>query len=469
MVKVRHSLQVVVKVAANMGSFLDQIAQIVGAENLILDEKQRISASKDCYHFSPVLVPQLDGKTADVIARPQNQTQLAQLIGCAAAHRVPITPRGAGTGNYGQGVPLAGGLMISTRNLNAIIAIDADSAQVEAGVILYDIERAAADVGAELRCFPSTVPTSHTGGFITGGSGGVGSIEWGMLREADNVRHARVLTIEETPRVLDLPREALNGVLHNCGLTCFVAEVTLGLAPKTAWQQYVIAFDDFYKALEAGRQIGNMDSLRKRLLTAFEWPVPSFFVPLAKKGAMPDGASVLFLYTDEEPDYVAELAASLGGRVTFHEPPGNPMKRGTQIYDYTWNHTTQWAMKADPAYTYLQDRFASPERAAEQIRARKEAFPEVLEHVEFIKDGGQLAAGGLSIVRFESKLRLWALIDWCEANDIRVANPHTHFLDEDTRWYGEEHLQRRAEWDPYSLLNPGHLLTLKGAGAFAAS
>ncbi len=130
MVQVRHSLQVVVKVAANMGSFVDQVAQIVGAENLILDEKQRISASKDCYHFSPVLVPQLDGKTADVIARPQNQTQLAQLIGCAAAHRVPITPRGAGTGNYGQGVPLAGGLMISTRNLNAIIAIDADSAQV---------------------------------------------------------------------------------------------------------------------------------------------------------------------------------------------------------------------------------------------------------------------------------------------------------------------------------------------------
>ena len=187
------------------------------------------------------------------------------------------------------------------------------------------------------------------------------------------------------------------------------------------------------------------------MLLNVEGGVKEVISALAKKGVMPEGASVLFLYTDESPEYVAELAASLDGRVTFHEPPGNSTKRGTQIYDYTWNHTTQWAMKADPAYTYLQDRFVSPERAAEQIRARKEAFPEVLEHVEFTKSDGQLAAGGLSLVRFESKERLWALIDWCETHDIRVANPHTHYLDEDTRWYGKEHLERRAEWDPYGL------------------
>ncbi len=125
-------------------------------------------------------------------------------------------------------------------------------------------------------------------------------------------------------------------------------------------------------------------------------------------------------------------------------------------------------MKADPELTYLQDRFASLERAPEQIRARKEFFPEVLEHVEFTKDGGTVVAGGLSIVRYQSKERLWALIDWCESNDIRVANPHTYYLDEDTRWYGEEHLRCKAEWDPHGLLNPGHLHALESTGARAA-
>ena len=100
----------------NKADFAGKVEKIVGAKNLILSEAQRRSSSKDCYHFSPVLVPQLEEKFADVIARPQTQDQLRDLIGCAAAHRIPITPRGAGTGNYGQGVPLRGGLMISTRD-----------------------------------------------------------------------------------------------------------------------------------------------------------------------------------------------------------------------------------------------------------------------------------------------------------------------------------------------------------------
>ena len=446
----------------SLSIFLGKVEQIVGPENLTIDEEQRRSKSKDCYHFSPVLIPQLDGCFADIIARPRNEDQLKNLIGCAAAHRVPITPRGGGTGNYGQGVPLQGGVMISTEHLDSIIELSSSEARVQAGVILQNIEKAAFDLNAELRCFPSTVPTSHTGGFITGGSGGVGSIKWGMLRESDNVRHARIITVEEEPRVIDLERSELGGVLHNCGLTCFVSEVTLSLSQRVPWQQYIVEFDDFYLALSAAEHLAHMDDIQKRLLTVFEWPIPSYFVPLVKKAAIPKGSSTIFLYTDRNPEAVAHMMAGLGGRISFHEPPKKDAKRGTQIYDYTWNHTTQWAMKADSQLTYLQDRFlAEPGLAAEQIKARKEKFPEVSEHVEYIKDAGTVVPGGLSIVRFQSKERLWELIEWCEANEIRVANPHTHYLDEDTRWYGDEHLARKREWDPFGLLNPGHLRVLE--------
>ncbi|MEM9624203.1 MAG: FAD-binding oxidoreductase [Pseudomonadota bacterium] len=437
-------------------SFLSDLSDIVGDDRLVLDTGQLKTASRDCFHFSPILIPQLSDKAADVIARPESQAQLMQLIGAAVKHRVPIIPRGAGTGNYGQGVPLHGGLMINTKDLNRIVHIDEDSARVEAGVVLQDIEKQAATLGAELRMFPSTMPTSSTGGFITGGSGGVGSIEWGMLREADNVRHARILTIEEQPRVMDLPRSELEGVLHNCGLTCFVAEVTLALAPKTAWRQYVIAFDDFFAALQAAQSVAQDISVRKRLVSVFEWPVPSFFVPLVKKGACPEGASALFLYTDLAEEPVRAMMAPFGGEITFHEPPGNGVKRGTQIYDYTWNHTTQWAMKADSNYTYLQDRFEL-ENLAEQIKARKAMFPEVLGHVEFIHADGEIVPGGLTVVDYQGEQRLRDLIEYCEAHNIRVSNPHTYFLDDDTRWYGDAFLRCKAEWDPLGLLNPGHL------------
>ena len=445
----------------NLQTFLTEIQTFFSEDKITLDEKGRLSGSKDCFHFSPILIPQLNDKAADVIVRPSNQEELARLIGCAAKHRIPIIPRGAGTGNYGQGVPIHGGLMVNTKDLNRIQAIDHDSATAEAGVILYEIEKAAADHNAELRCFPSTVPTSSTAGFITGGSGGVGSIKWGMLREADNIRSAKILTIEEEPKFVDVSGPELQGVIHNCGLTCFVTEVTLALAPKVQWQQYIISFDDFYQALDAGQQLAENQDLNKRLVTAFEWPMPSFFIPLAKKGASPEGKSAVFLYTDADRQEVEALAEKMSGTISFHEEPHSGKGRGTQIYDYTWNHTTQWAMKADPGFTYLQDRLVLS-RMHEQIKARKAAFPgELIEHVEFTIGGGEIFAGGLTVVKYRDEARLNEIIKWCEANDIAVSNPHTYYLDDDTRWYDDAFLAAKERWDPHHLLNPGHLHALE--------
>lgn len=447
--------------SSQLVAFLEEIQSFITEDRITLELKDRLSGSKDCFHFSPILIPQLEEKAADVIVKPADQEQLKSLIGCAAKYRIPITPRGAGTGNYGQGVPLFGGVLINTKDLNRIVSLSADEVTAEAGVILYEIEKAAADVGAELRCFPSTVPTSSTAGFITGGSGGVGSIKYGMLREADNVRGAKIMTIEESPRVIEVTGPEMAGVLHNCGLTCFVTEVTLALAPKTAWHQYVLSFDDFYDALMAAQRLAEDTSLNKRLVTAFEWPMPSFFIPLVKKGASPEGKSAVFLYTDIDLDAAEVLARDIGATISLHEPPNEGGRRGTQIYDYTWNHTTQWAMKADSEFTYLQDRLELS-RMREQIEARKAAFPgELIEHIEFTTSGGEIFAGGLTVVRFKGEARLNELIAWCEANGISVSNPHTYYLDDDTRWYGDEFLRAKERWDPYGLLNPGHLHALE--------
>lgn len=441
----------------NAAAIKDELERIVGADQLTAAPRQLASGSKDCFHFSPVLIPQLRDKRADLIVWPGTMEELRAVIGLAARHRVPITPRGAGTGNYGQGVPLHGGILVNTKRLNRIVSIDADTARVEPGAVLQDIERAAAACNAELRMFPSTVPTSSSAGFIAGGSGGVGSIAWGMLREGDNVPAVDIFTIEARPRRLRIEQPELEGVLHNCGLTAFLGEVTFALAPKTAWHQYAIAFEDFTAALRGARKVAEDDAVKKRLVTVFEWPIPGYFVPLARRGICPPGLHALFLYTDEPPQVVAKLAAALGGRVTFHDPPRQGAARGAQLYDYTWNHTTQWAMKADASLTYLQDRF-DIDRMEAQMQRRKAAFPgELIEHVEFIKVDGQIAAAGLSIVRLRSEKRLNELIAHCEADDIRVANPHTCYLDDDTRWYGDCFLQAKQRWDPSGLLNPGHL------------
>ncbi len=441
---------------------LARIAAIVGSDNIKTEPRTLRSGSRDCFHFSPVLIPQLDQCQADAIVYPATEAELVQVITEAVKAQVPIVPRGGGTGNYGQGVPMQGGLLINTRRMNRIFALTADIAHVAAGVSLWTIEREAAAVGGELRMFPSTIRTSSSAGFITGGSGGVGSIHWGMLRDNDNIRHVRIVTIEAEPQCIDLTTpDALRDVLHNCGLTAFVTEVTFALAPKTRWHQYIYAFDDFAEALAQGEQLARDDGVKKRLATVFEWPIPQYFTPLAGKGACPDGKSLLFLITDRDPAAMASLMAATGATNTFYLPPEDDGARGFQIYDFTWNHTTQWAMKYDSSLTYLQEMF-DREQLAAQLAARKERFgDQVSAHIEFVRaSDGAIRPAALSIVRYQGREQLWQLIDWCEAHGIRVANPHTHYLDDDIRWFNAGMLDAKRRWDPHQLLNPGHLRAL---------
>lgn len=447
-----------------MSPLIQQLSNIVGADNLTTEAAAVASGSKDSFHFSPILLEELDSKSAEVIARPGTQEELVELIKYAVANDIPITPRGAGTGNYGQGVPMQGGILVNTKRLNRIVDLTSEYARVECGTILWQIEKNAAEFDAELRIFPSTVPTSSAAGFVTGGSGGIGSITWGMLSDNENVRYIKAITCEEEPQVLELRSpEEIRDVMHNCGLTAFVTEVEFALAPKTQWHQYIFSFDDLYDALRAGEKLAHDESLKKRLLSVFEWPIPSYFLPLVKKGACPDGKAQLLLMCDLNPEALSSylknsgITEFAGFEQSYHAEPSTGSTRGLQIYDFTWNHTTMWAMKTDKSLTYLQDAF-DKDTYLEQIKKRKEKFGDlVLTHAEFLKSDGEIRPGGLSIVKFESKEKLYDIINFCEEIGVRVSNPHTHYLDADIRWYGDYIRSARAKWDPKGLLNPGHL------------
>jgi FAD/FMN-containing dehydrogenase len=442
--------------------FIQDLRDAVGPERVITEANPLQHGSRDFYWFSPVLKTELGDKVADVMVRPGTVEQLVQVVAVAVAARVPITPRGAGTGNYGQAIPLQGGLIISTKGLDRILELTPDYARVQAGVLLHTIETEARRVGGELRFFPSTIMTSTAGGFLTGGSAGVGSINWGNLWDPGNVLNATVVTVEDRPQVLTLSDpEALLAVIHNCGLTGIVADLTFALAPAQRWQQYVVAFDDFEAALRFGERLAREPAVPKRLITVLEWPVPAHFHQLIRAGACPEGKAVLFLHLALHPEAVQTLASNAGGRVTWHSPTASQHRGGIELTDYTWNHTTLWAIKADGKMTYLQDDF-DPKRVYEQLRLRKARYgDDIYEHIEFMQSGGTLRFQGLSLVRFRSREQLWELMNYCESIGIEIANPHTTYLDEDIRWSGQPILDAKARWDPYTLLNPGHLRALE--------
>lgn len=439
-------------------SVLDELNEILGAENVSTDPKYVDKNCRDCYWYSPVLKPELDDKVAEVIVRPETRDELVEVIRLAVAHKIPVTMRGAGTGNYGQGVPMAGGILISTKRMVQILSLTPEAARVEAGTVLINIEKEAQKVGAELRFFPSTVLTATAGGFLAGGSGGVGSITWGTVWDEGNILGVTVVTIEENPQVLTLSTpEEMKGVIHNCGLTCIIADLTFALAPAQPWEQYVVAFDTFEQAVRFGHSLAFDELATRRLITPLEWPIPSFFRQIVREGASPEGKAIVLLQVVMARSELESRVEPFGGAVTWYSPHEKYQKEGWQLVDFSWNHTTLWAMKHDENLTYLQDQY-DPERVYEQWGLLKERYgDDILGHMEFTKWGGRIVPGGLSIVRFHSKEKLWELIEFCESIGVVVANPHTHRLDEDWRWNGQPILDAKARWDPHTLLNPGHL------------
>src|ERR1039457_1981302 len=148
--------------------------------------------SHDFYWYSPVLRPKLASKTADVAVQPGSVKEVMAVLSYAGRREVPVTVRGAGTGNYGQCVPLEGGIVLDLSLMDKLEEITPDGVAVcQPGLRLGVLETEARKKGWELRIYPSTLVKASVGGFLAGGSGGIGSVTHGGLRDFDTVRASR--------------------------------------------------------------------------------------------------------------------------------------------------------------------------------------------------------------------------------------------------------------------------------------
>ncbi len=446
---------------------ISALQAISGEKQVFTDARSLEIFSLDHYWYSPVLLEMLKDKRADVVVAPANKHELLEVVRLAVKHSIPLTIRGAGTGNYGQCVPLSGGIVANMHRLNNIISINPDSgiARVEAGVRMGALERKAREIGWELKIYPSTWATCTIGGFVGGGFGGVGSINHGTLWD-NNVLAAEVLTLTENPEILELKGWDCASVIHAYGTTAIMLELSIPLAKAQHWTEVVFSFPTLENAIEYGHALALDSSIPKRELAINEAGIPEFFTPLVSDGGVKVGRANALL--EVEASFlvaVTSLAASFGGTLDWHNPPEKYHKSSFAISDFTWNHTTLWAMKAEAGITYLQGRFMA-NRVLEQCKLLKAKFgDEILMHLEFIHEnlsaGGTLVAASLPLIRYSSQERLYEIIDYCEEIGIQIANPHVYYLDQDPRWSGEAVLEGVKKFNPKWLLNPGKIRQLE--------
>jgi FAD/FMN-containing dehydrogenase len=415
--------------------------------------------SQDFSWFSPVLKRQLLGKRGEIAVRPRTEDELRRLASACARHRVPLTPRGSGTGNYGQCTPLHGGVVLDMSGYNQFLWARPGVGRAQAGIRIGDFDQAARASGWELRCIPSTFRTASLGGLFSGGFGGAGSINYGPIGAPGNILGVRAMSIEAEPQVVELRGPEALLMHHLWGTNGLVLEVEMALAPAHPWLEMIVTFDDMDRALNFGNALAHAPGIVKKNICLLADPIPGYMLPLAEY--LPQGQHAALLLVAEFSEAAAlQLAAAHGGSVSYRRSAEEVQAQHHTLLEYCWNHTTLNALKADKGLTYLQTTF-TPGKHLDQVRTIQSLFgDEVLMHVEFLRSmDGFTTCTSLPLVRFSTEERLNEVIQIFRDNGIRVNNPHTCIIEEGK--VGGELPQNvidlKKRLDPAGLLNPGKM------------
>ncbi len=247
-----------------------------------------------------------------IVALPDTEAQVREVLRACRDLDVPVVPRGAGTGLSGGAMPHASGVVLSLAKFNRILSLDpaARLARVQPGVRNLAISEAAAPYGLYYAPDPSSQIACTIGGNIAENAGGVHCLKYGLT--VHNVLRVRGFTIDGEPievggEALDVPGlDLLALAVGSEGMLMVVTEATVKLVPKPQLARVVMAsFDDVMKAGEAVATIiaagiipAGLEMMDQKVAQAVE--------PFVKAGYDLDAQAILLVESDGTPEEVAE-------------------------------------------------------------------------------------------------------------------------------------------------------------------
>jgi len=427
-----------------------------------------LQKSRDFYWYSPILKDQLQNVKADFVVAPRSVEEVVEVLATCWKHDVPVTTRGAGTGNYGQAMPLSGGVVLHMKHLDQITEIGDDYFVAQGGTVIEHIEHALRAQGKEIRLFPSTTGTATIAGFVAGGSSGVGAIRWGGLRNPANIRRLRLATMEETPRIIDLvgPQE-ISKAAHAYGVNGVILEVEMPADPSTDWIDVIVGVDTFENSCRLALAVGDDDTICKRMLSNFEAPIAARYF-LRHRPHLDDQEAMLAITVSRETlPRLEEVVEGFDGatlRLRYDQLPEGA--RLPAAFELAWNHTTLRALRVDPTITYIQMMIPRPVMF-EKLSELNQRFGDELQlHFEFTRFDGVVSPVGIPIVRYTSNERLEEIIGILETEiGLPVFNPHRVTLEEGgMKKTNPAQLAFKKQADPKGLLNPGKMIAWKEPG-----
>ncbi|TAK80212.1 MAG: FAD-binding protein [Betaproteobacteria bacterium] len=247
-----------------------------------------------------------------VVALPETEEQVRQVLQTCAAMGVPVVPRGAGTGLSGGALPPGDGILLSMAKFMRILRVDplARIAVVQPGVRNAAISEAAAPFGLYYAPDPSSQIACTIGGNVAENSGGVHCLKYGLT--VHNVLRLRGFTINGEPVEIgaeapDAPGyDLLALAIGSEGMLVVVTEVTVKLLPQPQFAKVIMAsFDDLEVA---GRAVAEVIAagIIPAGLEMMDRPATHAVEQFVGAGYDLDAAAILLCESDGTPEEVED-------------------------------------------------------------------------------------------------------------------------------------------------------------------
>ena len=156
---------------------IESFKKIVSEKFVLVDEESLNNYAHDeteDLHFLP-----------EVVIKPRTAEEISAILKICNKEKIPVTPRGAGTGLSGGALPHLGGVLLSTERMNSITEIDERNLQVttEPGVITEVLQNAVKEKRLFYPPDPSSRGSCFIGGNIAENSGGPKAVKYGVVKD----------------------------------------------------------------------------------------------------------------------------------------------------------------------------------------------------------------------------------------------------------------------------------------------
>jgi glycolate oxidase len=290
-------------------SFIDSLRTIVGADHVKTDDESRLAYGTDALKR---------GTPADVVVVPANTAEVAAVVALCAEHRVPVVPRGAGSGYTGGSVPLQGGVVLSLERMNRILEIDEANliAVVEPNVITGDLQDAVETIGLFYPPDPASLRLSAIGGNVAENAGGPRAFKYGTTKQYVLGLEAVLPTgevVETGGKVVKnvVGYDLTHLIVGSEGTLAIITKIVLRLVPKPPVQATLRAsFTDVEGAVAAVTNIVRARVIPAALELIDGESLEAVAANLNVRSLAPAGTgAILLLEVDGGPAAVADEAA----------------------------------------------------------------------------------------------------------------------------------------------------------------